>query len=170
MSHDLDEMRAAIARGWGAGASGNCAPGERHERGGLPRHLGGDAPPGAPSRWSNFKSPPISWQNSSPAARAVRVSDTVLAEAYFALQAFYQIPKSDALEVIVSSFVTAAWSSASATKVLAIPNLANAKPPPPPGFVDRLIHGSALADGHTLRHLRKSRPQAPFRELLQARA
>lgn len=98
--------------------------------------------------------------------RAVRVSDLVLAEAYFALQTFYQIPKSDALEAI-RQFVrhSGVVIGASALKVLAIPNLANAKP----GFVDRLIHGSAVADGHTLATFEKAARKLPSSELLQAR-
>ncbi|MFO1491249.1 MAG: hypothetical protein U1F87_10130 [Kiritimatiellia bacterium] len=99
--------------------------------------------------------------------RAVRVSDLVLAEAYFALQAFYQIPKSDALEVI-RQFVrhSGVVIGASATKVLAIPNLANAKP-----RFRRPPHTRFRPCGRPYpRHLRKSRPQAPFHQLLQARA
>ena len=101
------------------------------------------------------------------ARRAVRVSDLVLAEAYFALQAFYQVPKADALEAI-RQFVrhSGVVVGESASNVLAIPNLANAKP----GFVDRLIHGSALEDGHTLATFEKAARKLPSTELLQARA
>ena len=75
------------------------------------------------------------------------VGDLVIAEAYFALQTFYQFSKSDAIDAIASfgkhSGVTL---SPIALKVLALPNLASAKP----GFVDRLIHGQSHASGHTL--------------------
>ena len=78
---------------------------------------------------------------------AVHVSDLVLAEAYFALQAYYQLPKAAALATLAKftrhSGVTV---TPVARTVLALPNLASAKP----GFVDRLIHGESRAGGHTL--------------------
>ena len=78
---------------------------------------------------------------------AIHVSDLVLAEAYFALQAYYQLPKAAALATLAKftrhSGVTV---TPVARAVLALPNLASAKP----GFVDRLIHGQCRAGGHTL--------------------
>jgi len=78
---------------------------------------------------------------------AVHASDHVLAEAYFALQAFYQLSKADSLAALANfarnSGVTV---TPIARAVLALPNLASAKP----GFVDRLIHGASHASGHTL--------------------
>ncbi|MEI6654474.1 MAG: PIN domain-containing protein [Verrucomicrobiota bacterium] len=78
---------------------------------------------------------------------AVHVSDHVLAEAYFALQSYYKIPKSDALEML-ADFIRCSGVTVTpiARAVLALPNLASAKP----GFVDRLIHGASHASGHTL--------------------
>ncbi len=77
----------------------------------------------------------------------IHVSELVLAEAYFALQTFYQLSKSDAIAAI-ASFVqhSGVIVSPTAIAVLALPNLASAKP----GFVDCLIHGESRAEGHTL--------------------
>lgn len=92
-------------------------------------------------------------------ARAtVFVSDQVLAETYFALQTFYKMTKSDAL-LSLSEITRATGLSLSPTarEVLSIPNLATAKP----GFVDRLIHGSARAAGHTLITFEKAARKLP---------
>jgi predicted nucleic-acid-binding protein len=87
------------------------------------------------------------------AQAAVHASDHVLAEAYFALQCFYKIPKAEALKMLFhfgeSSGVTI---TPIAREVLALPNLASAKP----GFVDRLIHGESHAAGRTLVSFEKS--------------
>ena len=88
----------------------------------------------------------------------VHVSDHVLAEAYFALQFFYKIPKADALKMLAQfarhSGVTV---TPLAHQVLDLPGLATAKP----GFVDRLIHGAALSDGHTLVTFEKAAKKLP---------
>lgn len=100
------------------------------------------------------------------ACRSTHVSDLVLAEAYFALQAFYKMPKSDALEAL-RQFArhSGVIVGASTIKVLATPNLANAKP----GFVDRLIHGAAREEGHTLVTFEKAAHKLPATELLPPR-
>lgn len=100
------------------------------------------------------------------ARRTMRVSDLVLAEAYFALQSFYQIPKPDALEAL-RQFVrhSGVVVGASTLQVLATPNLANAKP----GFVDRLIHGAAREEGHTLVTFEKAARKLPSTEILSSR-
>jgi predicted nucleic acid-binding protein len=81
------------------------------------------------------------------AGRSVHVSDLVLAEAYFALQGFYRLPKPDALQALA---LFARHSGVTVTpvalEVLGLPRLATAKP----GFVDRLIHGASQNAGHTL--------------------
>lgn len=81
------------------------------------------------------------------AQAAVHVSDHVLAECYFALQCFYKIPKAEALEMLLK-FGEASGVTVTpiAREVLALPNLASAKP----GFVDRLIHGECHVAGRTL--------------------
>ncbi len=77
----------------------------------------------------------------------IHISDLVLAEAYFALQTFYQLTKSDSIAAISSlAQCGGVIVSPVASEVLALPNLASAKP----GFVDRLIHGESQTSGHTL--------------------
>lgn len=65
------------------------------------------------------------------------VSDLVAAEVYFALQHHYSVPKAEALSLL-SNFLSDKYikSIGAAKAVLAIPNLATARP----GFIDRLIH------------------------------
>ncbi len=72
----------------------------------------------------------------------VHVSNLVLAEAYFALQFHYQVPKAEALKSL-RLLVTAdeVQCSEAALAVLQTDGLASAKP----GFVDRLIHGEYLS-------------------------
>ena len=75
------------------------------------------------------------------------VPDEVLAETYYALQSFYQMPKDRALKSLAALGSGQGISlSPVAQAVLSLPNLASAKP----GFVDRLIHGAAHANGQTL--------------------
>lgn len=74
------------------------------------------------------------------------ISDLVLAEAYYALQFHYDLPKAKALESLkfiadVKGFAV----SDHAKDILSLPNLAKASP----GFVDRLIHGAAFTSGAT---------------------
>ena len=84
---------------------------------------------------------------------AVHVGDQVLAEAYFALQYFYKIPKADALGILFEFGEHSGVTITSiAREILALPNLASAKP----GFVDRLIHGESHAAGRTLATFEKS--------------
>ncbi len=65
------------------------------------------------------------------------VSDLVVSEVYFALQHHYGVPKSEAL-TLIDQFLSDSGiqSIGAAATVLAVPNLATAKP----GFIDRLIH------------------------------
>lgn len=97
-------------------------------------------------------------QEQRAAQGSIHVSDLVLAEAYFALQTFYQMPKADALAAIANftrhSGVT---TTTVARAVLALTNLASAKP----GFVDRLIHGTSHAAGHTLVTFEKAAKKLP---------
>src|SRR5690606_17623034 len=90
------------------------------------------------------------WTQGQP---ALHIPDLVLAEAYFALQHHYQYPKADALAALhaLSDHSAIAVSSVAAT-VLSLPNLASARP----GFIDRLIHARAVADGATLVTFEKS--------------
>lgn len=78
------------------------------------------------------------------AGDAVHVSDWVLAEAYYALQYHYGVPKKEVLNAL-RQFTTSPGVSASkdAATVLALPNLESARP----GFIDRLIHRAYLQNG-----------------------
>lgn len=96
---------------------------------------------------------------------SLNISDLVLAESYFALQTFYKIPKSEALEMI--SLLSAGRGftiTPNAADVLAIPNLSSAKP----GFVDRLIHGASRDQGHTFVTFEKAAKKLAGTHVLQA--
>ena len=96
---------------------------------------------------------------------SLNISDLVLSEAYFALQTFYKIPKSDALEMISLLAARSDFNiTANAVDVLALPNLSTAKP----GFVDRLIHGASHGQGHTLVTFEKAAKKLPATHVLQA--
>ncbi len=78
---------------------------------------------------------------------SIHVADLVLAEAYFALQHYYSMPKADALTALTLFAQHSGVSlTPTAQAVLATPQLASAKP----GFVDRLIHRASQSAGHTL--------------------
>ncbi|MGI8601773.1 MAG: PIN domain-containing protein [Verrucomicrobiales bacterium] len=94
---------------------------------------------------------------------SVLVPDLVLVEAYFALQAFYQLPKKEALAALdLFARHSGATVTPVARAVLAQPNLATAKP----GFVGRLIHGTSHAAGHTLVTFDKAAKKLPSTFLL----
>ena len=93
----------------------------------------------------------------------VHVADLVLAEAYYALQSYYGMPKADALHALLLFVRHAGVSvSPSAVSVLSMPNLATANP----GFVDRLIHGASHSAGHTLVTFEKAAKKLPSTKLL----
>lgn len=93
----------------------------------------------------------------------VHVADLVLAEAYFALQSYYGMPKADALAALLL-FVRHAGVSVSphAVSILSTPNLATANP----GFVDRLIHGGSHSAGLTLVSFEKAAKKLPSTKVL----
>jgi len=91
------------------------------------------------------------------------ISDLTLSEAYFALQASYGVSKTDALSLLkriseAEGFVV----SGHAKEILAIPNLARARP----GFVDRLIHGIYFSSGKITVACEKSFRKLPMSEVL----
>jgi predicted nucleic-acid-binding protein len=97
-------------------------------------------------------------QEQFAAKTSVHASDLVLSEAYYALQFFYTIPKAQALEMLAGfAQGSGVIVSSVALAVLGQPNLASAKP----GFVDRLIHGTSLAEGHTLVTFEKAAKKLP---------
>ncbi len=90
--------------------------------------------------------------------KVIAVADLVLAEAYFALQSAYGIPKEDAIASL-AQFSQAARIDISrhAREILTHPNLAQANP----GFVDRLIHGQAASSKAILVTFEKAAKQLP---------
>ena len=80
------------------------------------------------------------------------VTDLVLAEAYFALQSKYQVPKAEALRRLREFVEGGEIEAGVATEVLQTPNLASAKP----GFVDRLIHATYTEEQARLVSFEKS--------------
>ena len=78
------------------------------------------------------------------AGDVICVSDWVLAEAYYALQHHYGVPKKEVLDAL-RQFTSSPGVKVSETaaKVLALPGLESARP----GFIDRLIHRQYLQEG-----------------------
>ena len=81
------------------------------------------------------------------------VSDLVVAEAYFALQHHYGVPKKETLQAL-RQMLTAGEivPTGTAAEVLALANLATAKP----GFVDRMIHSAYTTDRGTMATLEQA--------------
>lgn len=83
----------------------------------------------------------------------VQVCDLVLAEAYFALQHYYGMPKAESLAALAMFTQHSGIAiTPTAKAVLALPKLATAKP----GFVDLLIHRAGQMEGRTLITFEKS--------------
>lgn len=73
----------------------------------------------------------------------LRISDLVLAEAYYALQHHYGAPKGETLAALRALVESPGFDAGEAPDILATSGLESAKP----GFVDRLIHGVYLRSG-----------------------
>jgi predicted nucleic acid-binding protein len=69
----------------------------------------------------------------------VVVSDLVVAEAYFALHAHYEVPKADAIRALLEMMRSGLVTPSDGSEILAV-LAAAARSPSKPGFVDRLIH------------------------------
>jgi len=67
------------------------------------------------------------------------VSDLVVSEAYFALHAHYDVPKLEAIRVLLELLRSGLVEPADGPAIQAVLEAA-ARPPAKPGFVDRLIH------------------------------
>ena len=81
------------------------------------------------------------------------VSDLVVAEAYFALQYHYGVPKKEALSALRQMFADGEIESQGvAAEVLEAEGLASAKP----GFVDRLIQGGYIRSGGSMATFEKA--------------
>jgi len=73
------------------------------------------------------------------------ISDLVLSEAYYSLQASYGLSKSDALKCLKAISIAKGFKvSDHARDILALPVLEKASP----GFVDRLIHSEYFVANH----------------------
>ena len=69
----------------------------------------------------------------------VVVSDLVVSEAYFALHAHYDVPKLEAIGVLLELLRSGLVEPADGPAIQTVLEAA-ARPPAKPGFVDRLIH------------------------------
>jgi predicted nucleic-acid-binding protein len=93
-----------------------------------------------------------------------RVSDLVVAEAFFVLQHHYAVPLKTTLQQLTALLTDPRIvADASALKVMRLPNLATAKP----GFVDRLIHGNYQVRGDSLTTFDKTAGRLPDARLLR---
>lgn len=81
------------------------------------------------------------------------VDDLVVAEAYFAAQYHYGVPKASTLATLHRMFQAGEIiATGQAARILPMPGLASSKP----GFVDRLIHASYTASGETMATFEKA--------------
>lgn len=93
------------------------------------------------------------------------LSDLVLSECYFALQAHFGFAKADALAALKALTAESPVTiSPSARLVFGLPNLSKMKA----GFIDRLIHGAAREEGQTLVTFEKSAKKLPGAMVLAA--
>lgn len=115
-------------------------------------------PPGQYARAADFL------EEKLVANASVFAGDLALAEAYFALQTFYLLPKAKALALLAGFIDTPGIEvSDHARVVLSLPNLATARP----GFVDRLIHGESDASGRVLVTFEKAAAKLPHIHVLK---
>ena len=93
------------------------------------------------------------------------VSDLVISEVYFALQYHYGVPKDEAL-ALLARFLDESnvKPMGAAVTVLAVPNLATAKP----GFVDRLIHAEYARSAGEILTFEKAAGRLPGVRVLTA--
>ena len=93
------------------------------------------------------------------------VSDLVISEVYFALQYHYGVPKDEALALLARFLDESNVKSiGAAAKVLAVSNLATAKP----GFVDRLIHAEYTNSAEEVLTFEKAAARLPGVRVLTA--
>ena len=91
------------------------------------------------------------------------ISDLVLSETYYSLQANYGVAKADALALLKRISETRGFVvSNHAKKALALANLAKASP----GFVDRLIHGEYFEQSKTTVSCEKSFKKLPLSKVV----
>ena len=105
------------------------------------------------------------YEEQRQAGNQLFISDLVLSECYFALQFHFDFTKADALAALKAlAAEDPVTITHSARLVFDLPNLARVKP----GFVDRLIHGTAHGDGQTLVTFEKSAKKLPKTLVLAA--
>ena len=93
------------------------------------------------------------------------ISDLVLSETYYALQASYGVAKADAIALLGKIAGTEGFIvSDRAKEILSVPNLWKTKP----GFVDRLIHGQYFSEAKTTVSCEKSFKKLPLTEVFLA--
>ncbi len=91
------------------------------------------------------------------------ISDLVLAEAYYALQASYGVSKENAIMLLRKISEAHGFSTSDyAKEALATPNLHRAAP----GFIDRLIHGEYFRKGVKTIACEKSFRKLPVCEVI----
>jgi predicted nucleic-acid-binding protein len=84
--------------------------------------------------------------------------DLVIAEAYFAAQYHYGLPKAAVLAALEKMFQSGEILSAGqAARILTLPGLHSAKP----GFVDRMIHAAYTGAGGRMATFEKSAAKLP---------
>ena len=90
------------------------------------------------------------------------ISDLVLSETYYALQASYGVAKADAIALLGKIAETEGFVvSDRAKEILSVPNLWKTNP----GFVDRLIHGQYFSEAKTTVSCEKSFKKLPRTEV-----
>jgi len=90
------------------------------------------------------------------------ISDLVLSETYYALQASYGVAKADALSLLGKIAATDGFLVSDRAKdILSVPNLWKTNP----GFVDRLIHGQYFSEAKPTVSCEKSFRKLPRTEV-----
>jgi predicted nucleic-acid-binding protein len=96
----------------------------------------------------------------------IAVSDLVVMECYFALQAFYEVPKREAASAICCLFdtgVVVPEAGGQAHRILRGQSRASSKP----GLVDRMIHARYHAEHQTFLTFEKSAAKLPGTRVLK---
>lgn len=97
----------------------------------------------------------------------IRVSDLVVAETYFALQAAYQVPKKDALRALLRMFESGDVLPEPGGCALDILHECGGTASKP-GFVDRMIHAQYRRHGAEMLTFEKAAKKLPGTQLLSS--
>ena len=93
------------------------------------------------------------------------VSDLVVCETYFALHSFYEVPKREAIRVLIAMFAEGPVVPADGEEILGVLDQ-SLKGPQKPGFVDRLIHARYAAADVNLVSFEKAARKLPGARVL----